>query len=121
MGESWVGEGSLGYPIDCKYRFQASCVEHQPPDLHSEHDSLLFAAHDAALPYALQAYRQESIRLGAATLQIIAIDRMIEGVRDWQSQHPGKVRVADVDDPEILRQPVTAPTPKPVAPAGFGF
>ena len=117
-----TGEGSLGYPIDRKYRFLARCVEHAPSHAHNEHDAVLFAAHDAALPYALQAYRRESIRLGAAVLQIAAIDRLIEDVRLWQAQQPGRVRVADVDDPEILRQPEAPAAPAaPVAPDAVRF
>ena len=117
-----TAEGSLGYPIDHKHRFLAHCVEHAPFHSHSEHDALLFAAHDAALPYALQAYRKESIRLGVGVLQIASIDRMIEQVRLWQARHPGKVRVADLEDPEILRQPEAKPaTATPAAPDAVGI
>ena len=89
-------EGSLGHPLDTKYRFVAVSVEHGTE--HSEDDAILFCAHDAALPFALHAYREESVRLGASAKQIRGIDRLIEDVRLWQAQHPDKVRRADVAD-----------------------
>lgn len=90
------GEGSLGHPLDTKYRFVAVSLEHGTE--HSEEDAILLCAHDAALPYALQAYREESVRLGASARQLRGIDRLIEDVRLWQARHPEKVRRAEVGD-----------------------
>lgn len=90
------GEGSLGRALDAKYRFVAVSVEHGTE--HSEEDAILFCAHDAALPRALQAYREESVRLAASARQLQGIDRLIEYVRQWQARHPAKVRVADTGE-----------------------
>ena len=92
----YAGEGSLGHPLDTKYRFVARSIEHGTE--HSGHDAILFCAHDAALPRALLAYREEAVRLGASARQLAGIDRLIEDVRLWQARHPAKVRVADTGE-----------------------
>ena len=113
------GEGSIGQPVDRKYRFLAVSVEHGSE--HDEHDAIVFCTHDPALPYALHAYREESIRLGAPALQIRAVDTMIEGVRLWQARYPAKVRVASVEDPALLRDPEPAqPAARTAEPESLG-
>jgi hypothetical protein len=86
-------------PIDRKFTFCATCCEHD--HMHSHMDALVFLAKDKALPATLAYYRDECLTLGAKEEQIKGIDLLIERVLRYQHEHPEKVKVADVDVPDM--------------------
>lgn len=89
----------MNEPIDRKFTFNAMCCEHGHE--HSHMDSMVFLAKDKALPMTLMYYMNRCQELGASTEQLRCIELLIERVEQYQAEHPDKVKVADVDIPDM--------------------
>ena len=83
-------------PIDRKFTFVATCLEHGHD--HDEFDAMVFLAKDAALPDLLDAYYQLCKDRGAEERQLVGITLLRERVVRYQQEHPELVKVADVDN-----------------------
>jgi len=84
-------------PIDRKYIIRACNPAKEIPTEHTEHDSVLFLAKDAALPDTLRFYRQECARRGAAKEQLFGIDLLVMRVEKFQELNMNIVKVPDVE------------------------
>ncbi len=89
----------MNEPIDRKFTFAAICCEHGHE--HSHMDAMVFLAKDRALPQTLVYYRDECQALGAKPEQIQCIDLLIQRVLRYQHEHRDKIKVADVDIPDM--------------------
>jgi|SRR2546422_4446793 len=84
-----------GERIDRKFSIQARCREHGHE--HTEWTSVLFLAKDKALPATLRFYLGECRRIGADQRQLDGIILLISRVERFQAEHPGLVKIPDVD------------------------
>ena len=68
---------------------------------YSQENAILLCAHDKAVPVALEAYKQECIRLGSNPEHMQSIDLLIGRVEDYQNIVESKV--ADTIGDELPR------------------
>lgn len=81
--------------IDRKYKILA--VNPCSGKHHTEEDSILFCAKDAALPDALKTYRNRCAILGCGDEHLESVDLLISRVMEYQDEHGYKV--PDIDTP----------------------
>lgn len=82
--------------IDRKFRIMAvnPCKMHR---VYDEHNSILFCAHDKALPAAINAYINECTILGCNPEHIESMEMALERVMKFQEDHPELAKVPDTD------------------------
>lgn len=88
--------------IDRKFKILA--VNPVNGKVYDESNSLLLCAKDAAVPAALEAYRDKCIELGAGAVHVESINLLISRVMGFQAEMPnGEGRVPDTVGDEIPR------------------
>lgn len=89
----------MNEPIDRKFTFTAACCEHGHE--HSHFDAMIFLAKDKLLPDTLRYYQNRCQEEGASAEQLQGIGLLIERVQLWQAAHPDRIKIADVDIPDM--------------------
>ena len=92
-------ENKINEPIDRKFTFCATSCEHDAE--HSHMDAMVFLAKDKNLPDTLRYYQNCCQESGASVEQLMGIGLLIERVVRFQAEHPDRVKVADVDVPDL--------------------
>ena len=88
--------------IDRKFDFVAFNPINQK--VYTQQNALILCAKDAAVPAALEAYKQQCIDLDADDGHIKSIELLQERVRIFQANMPdGKGRVPDTEGDELAR------------------
>jgi hypothetical protein len=75
--------------IDRKFRFTA--INPFNENMYTEDDAMVFCAKDAALPAALNAYREECRRIDANVEHIYSIGLLLDRVIEFQRINGNKV------------------------------
>ena len=81
-------------PIDWKYKINA--LNPCSNNIHSEYDSILFLAHDKAVPHILYAYLNKCKDLKCDYNHIKTVELLIERIKDYQSNIDSKIPDTDL-------------------------
>lgn len=83
-------------------KFHGTIAKNKDQSIVPQDQWVVFLAKDNAFPATLDFYREECSRQGAGVDQLVAVDEMIERLKQWRNDNPHLCKTPDVQRGEIV-------------------